>query len=79
MNNSDRLTGVFTDALGINKDRIVDSLQYNSIEEWDSVAHMNLIAELEEQFDVMLDTDDIIDMSSPAKAKEILEKYDVKF
>jgi hypothetical protein len=27
----------------------------------------------------MLDTDDIIDMSSFAKAKEILTKYDVNF
>ena len=79
MKNIDRLIGVFADALGIDKDLIVDTLQYNSIAEWDSVAHMNLIAELEEQFDVMLDTDDIINMNSPAKAKEILEKYDVKF
>lgn len=40
---------------------------------------MVLISELENTFDVMLDTDDIIDMSSVAKAKEILAKYDVAF
>lgn len=79
MNNIDRLIDVFAKALEIDKDLVVDELQYNSIAEWDSVAHMSLIAELEECFDVMLDTDDIIDMSSLAKAKEILEKYDVKF
>jgi acyl carrier protein len=55
----------------------VDDLEYNSIAQWDSVAHMALIAVLEERFDIMLDTDDIIDMSSVAKAKEILAKYEV--
>jgi acyl carrier protein len=40
---------------------------------------MILIAELEDQFDVMLDTDDIIDMSSVAQAKKILTKYDINF
>ena len=40
---------------------------------------MILISELENTFDVMLDTDDIIDMSSVGKAKEILTKYDVQF
>jgi hypothetical protein len=40
---------------------------------------MILIAELENSFNVMLDTDDIIDMSSVAMAKEILGKYDIEF
>jgi len=79
MNNSKKLTQVFTEALGIKKEIITDDLQYNSIPEWDSVAHMALIAELEDVFDIMLDTDDIIDMSSPAKAKEILTKHDISF
>ncbi len=79
MENQEKLIKVFAEALGVKENIIVDDLQYNSIPEWDSVAHMSLIAELEETFDIMLDTDDIIDMSSPAKAKEILAKYDVAF
>jgi len=79
MNNTEKLKNVFAQALGVDKTEITDELQYNSIEEWDSVAHMSLIAELEDSFDIMLDTDDIIDMSSPAKARAILLKYDVEF
>ena len=79
MNNTDKLIKVFSEALGVNNDIIVDSLEYNSIPEWDSVAHMSLIAELEDSFDIMLDTDDIIAMSSVKKAKEILEKYEIEF
>jgi len=40
---------------------------------------MSLISEIEEAFDIMLDTDDIIEMNSPAKAREILVKYNVEF
>jgi len=79
MNNVEKLVNVFVEALGIEKEKVIDSLEYNSIPEWDSVAHMALISELEEIFDIMLDTDDIIDMSSVKKSKEILIKYDVEF
>lgn len=79
MKNLEKLTQVFSTALDIENDKVVDNLEYNSIPQWDSTAHMVLIAELEGQFDLMLDTDDIIDMSSVAKAKEILAKYQVEF
>lgn len=78
MDNQQQLVAAFSKALGIAENQIVDTLTYNTIPEWDSTAHMILIAELEDTFDVMLDTDDIIDMSSVAKAKEILAKYDVQ-
>jgi len=57
----------------------LDGLKYQSVEGWDSVGHMGLIATLEDSFDIMLDTDDIIDFSSYARGKEILKKYDVIF
>ena len=71
----ERLKEVFAAALGIDKESVTDELRYNAIEAWDSVAHMSLVAEIEDAFDIMLDTDDIIDMSSFAKAKEIVAKY----
>jgi acyl carrier protein len=79
MNNTQKLYETFSQALGISLNRVIDGLKYNSIPEWDSVAHMALIAELETTFDIMLDTDDIIDMSSVEKAKDILSRYDIIF
>ncbi|MDF1760603.1 MAG: acyl carrier protein [Coxiellaceae bacterium] len=79
MDNTDKLINAFVESLGIDKDIVTDSLKYNTISEWDSVAHMNLITQLEDAFDLMLDTDDIIDMSSVATAKEILTKHGVVF
>ena len=46
--------------------------------QWDSVGHMTLVAALEDAFDIMIDMDDIIDLSSFEKGKEILKKYDVE-
>lgn len=79
MSNNERLYASFAKALSIPAEQVTDELGYNSIRQWDSVAHMGLITELENTFDVMLDTDDIIDMSSVAKAREILQKYGVDF
>ncbi len=70
-----KLREIFVTALGIEAAKITDELSYGSIPEWDSTAHMVLIAEIETQYDIMLDTDDIIDMSSPAKAQSIIAKY----
>ena len=54
------------------------ALKYGESEQWDSVGHMTLIAALEDAFDIMVDMDDIIDLSSFEKGKEILRKYDVE-
>lgn len=72
------LNAIVAKALMIDESQVNDGLEYNSIPEWDSVAHMALIAELEDSFDVMLDTDDIVAMSSVGKIREILKKYDVE-
>jgi len=66
---------VFVSSLGISADLVQDDLEYGSIKEWDSVAHMGLVSALEQEYGVMLETDDVIDMSSVGKAKEILRRY----
>jgi acyl carrier protein len=58
---------------------VTEDLSYNTIPEWDSVGHMALIAELENTFDVMFETDDILGLSSVAKAAEILKRLGVSF
>jgi acyl carrier protein len=77
--NEQKLIDAFTTSLGIEAPQVSDELAYNSIPQWDSTAHMILIAEIENVFNLMLDTDDIIDMSSFAQAKTILAKYEVDF
>jgi acyl carrier protein len=79
MENAEKLRDIFATALEVDRSIVVDSLEYNSIPQWDSVAHMSLVAAIDEGFDIMMETDDVIDMSSFGKAREILKKYGVEF
>lgn len=79
MDNEAKLKDVFVSVLNISEETVNDDLAYNAIPEWDSVGHMALVAEIDDEFDIMLDTDDVIDMSSFRKAKEILTKYNIAF
>ena len=78
MTNLEKLTNVFVETFSIDAEK-TKGLAYQSIDAWDSVGHMSLVAAIEDAFDISLDTDDIIDMSSFEKAQEILKKYDVEF
>ena len=80
MSNLDKYNKAFTDTFEITEDQL-PGLKYQDIEAWDSVGHMGLIAALEDVFDIMMDTDDIIDLSSYEKGKELLskEEYGVEF
>jgi len=77
MSNIELYKNAYVESFEIEID-IVESLEYQSIPEWDSVGHMVLMSTLEEKFDIMLDMDDIIDFSGFERGKEILLKYDVK-
>lgn len=79
MNNLEKYNKAFTDSLQIQESQLA-GLKYQDIQAWDSVGHMGLIAALEDAFDIMMDTDDIIDLSSYEKGKEILAKnYQIEF
>lgn len=75
--NADRLKTAFSEALGVAPDTNFDQLEYAKTRGWDSVAHMRLVSEIENTFDIMLDTDDVIGMSSFPVAKDIVAKYGI--
>lgn len=77
MTNLEKYVEAFVEALELPKEKVTSELVYQSVENWDSVGHMALVAHIEDAFDIMLDTDDIIDFSSFEKGIEILKKYDV--
>lgn len=80
MNNLENYVNAFVEGLGVDKSIVNSQLEYQAIPEWDSVGHMGLVAALEDAFDIMMDTDDIIDFSSYTKGIEILStKYNVEF
>lgn len=73
MSNLEKYNQAFCQAFELTEDKL-PGLQYQQVELWDSVGHMTLVANLEDAFDIMMETDDIIDLSSYEKGKEILAK-----
>lgn len=73
LTNLEKYNKAFTETFEITEDKL-EGLKYQDIEAWDSVGHMGLVAAIEDAFDIMMDTDDIIDLSSYEKGKAILAK-----
>lgn len=77
MSNLETYNRIFTETFEVSEDSLAD-YKYQDTPSWDSVGHMTMIASLEDAFDIMMDTDDIIEFASWEKGKEILKKYDVE-
>ncbi len=77
MSNLEKYINVFVEFFEIEKSEL-ENLEYQSIEAWDSIGHMGVVAEIEDVFDITFETDDIIDLSSFNKGKEILLKYGIE-
>lgn len=79
MTNKEKYDSVFMEALNVQAEQLNEALVYQSVQAWDSIGHMGMMAALETTFDIMMETDDIIDFSSYRKGMEILAKYGVQF
>lgn len=78
MENKEKYQKVFCETLALEPSQL-EGLSYQGVDLWDSVGHMTLVAALEDTFDIMLETDDIIDLSSYEKGMKILKKYGIVF
>ena len=78
MNNKEKYDNIFIETFGVEAE-VLESLEYNSIPQWDSVGHMGLMAALEETFGIMMDMEEIINFNSHQKGLEIIEKHNVNF
>lgn len=67
-----RLANVFQKAFGLDPSRFSLTLEPETVPNWDSIGHMNLVMYLEQEFKQRFEVDEIMEMSSPAKILEIL-------
>ncbi len=78
MSNKEIYDGIFIDCFGVSQTELNEDLKYQSVESWDSVGHMAMVAQLEDTFGIMLEMDDIIDFGSYTIGVDILKKYNVE-
>ena len=76
MSNLEKYTKIFTESFEVDAEK-AKTLKYQDVEAWDSIGHMDLIASLEDEFDIMMEADDIIDFNSFEKGMEIMTKYGI--
>jgi acyl carrier protein len=78
MNARTTLLKTFASALCVPESaEVLEAAEFRRIAQWDSLAHMRLVAGIETAFDIMLDTEDVIGMNSFRKAVDIVGKHGV--
>jgi acyl carrier protein len=71
----DRVFNAFKESFDLDDDTNTSKLIYQDYPAWTSIGHMILVAALESEFDTMLETDDILEMSNFEKTVSIMSKY----
>lgn len=79
MTNIEKYNDAFVEVFGVEVTMLNDGFSKDSVDTWDSVHQLNIIALLEESFDIMFDPEDIMEFTSYGKGCEILKRYDIEF
>lgn len=78
MTNLEKYNQAFIEVFGVNAEALNDNFTKDSVDGWDSVHQLNIIALLEESFDIMFDPEDIMGFTSYKAGREILKKYEIE-
>lgn len=78
MSNLEKYNQAFIEVFGVEESALGNNFDKDSVDGWDSVHQLNIIALLEESFDIMLDPEDIMELTSYEKGKELMIYYGVE-
>ena len=78
MTNLEKYDDAFVRILGVKPEALGESFTFRDVEKWDSVAHLSLISELEDAFDIIFESDDILHFGSYENGKRVLLKYGIE-
>lgn len=78
MTNIEKYNQAFVEVFGVDEAVLNNSFAKDNVDGWDSVHQLNIIALLEESFDIMFDPEDIMEFTSYGKGRELLKKYEVE-
>lgn len=78
MTNLEKYNRVFVEVLNTNEASLNEKFTFKDVPQWDSVAHLTLITELEDTFDVMFESADILHYGSYLNGIQILKRYGIE-
>jgi acyl carrier protein len=77
MDNLKKYNIVFASIFNIPEADFNDDFSSKTADKWDSITQLALVTAMEEEFDIMFDSEDILGFKSYKQGKEILAKYDI--
>lgn len=77
MNNIDKLKEAFVEGLEIPIEE-VETATMESVDKWDSIGQMSLIAIIEEVFSIEFEPDEVMQFTSFEAGKEILKNHGIE-
>ena len=79
MRNIEKYRNAFINVLDLEEDDVGEDLALGVTREWDSIGHMTLIAVIEDEFDVSIDSEWITEFNSYLSGMELLNRLGVDF
>ena len=77
MTNLEKLNGIFCEVFSVEESALNSNFDKCNVEGWDSIRQLSLTSAVEDEFDIMLDAEDILEFTSYDNAKTVLAKYDI--
>lgn len=78
MKNIEKLNKIFCEVFSVDETVLYENFNNCNVEGWDSVRQLSLTTAVEDEFDIMLDAEDILEFTSYDNAKKVLAKYEIE-
>ena len=78
MTNIEKLNKIFCEVFTADETAFDENFNNCNVEGWDSVRQLSLTTAVEDEFDIMLDAEDILEFTSYDNAKKVLAKYEIE-
>jgi len=70
----DKLIDILARVFRIEQDEVTDDLKRKDFEPWDSMAHLMLVSEIESEFEIFFEDEEVVDIWTVADLKKILKQ-----
>lgn len=68
----DKLLEILSKVLLLEKEAIKDDLRRKDFEPWDSMAHLVIVSEIENEFEIFFDDEEVVDLWTVGDIKRVL-------
>ena len=80
MTNLEKLNQIFCEVYSVEESALNETFINTDVDTWDSIHQLSMVAAIEEAFDLLIDTEDVLEMISYDSVKNLLtSKYEIAF